>query len=190
MITLKKVEPVHDVTKLANLAHEIWFEYWPERIGIDQTRYMVNKFQSEDALRHAIKSEGYEYYFVEDEQGKTVGYTGIACERFSEDPANPKAREHSSAITDKFADRLFISKIYLLKEERGKHYASQIIAKLAEYAQDQHLLGMYLTVNKENTLGIRAYEGNGFEIISAEASDIGEGFIMDDYIMARPSILH
>ena len=42
---------------------------------------------------------------------------------------------------------------------------------------------MYLTVNKGNELAIRAYEGTGFETIDAVVTDIGEGFVMDDYIM-------
>ena len=45
---------------------------------------------------------------------------------------------------------------------------------------------MYLTVNKHNELGVRAYNGTGFEVIDAVETDIGEGFIMDDYIMERP----
>lgn len=45
---------------------------------------------------------------------------------------------------------------------------------------------MYLTVNKGNELGIRAYKGHSFETIESVESDIGNGFIMDDYIMARP----
>ena len=44
---------------------------------------------------------------------------------------------------------------------------------------------MYLTVNKGNVLGIRAYEGNRFVTIDAVETDIGSGFIMDDFIMEK-----
>ena len=44
---------------------------------------------------------------------------------------------------------------------------------------------MYLTVNKYNELGVRAYQGKGFETIDAVETDIGHGFIMDDFIMER-----
>ena len=44
---------------------------------------------------------------------------------------------------------------------------------------------MYLTVNKGNDLGIRAYLGTGFRTIDAVETDIGNGFIMDDYIMEK-----
>lgn len=185
MISLKIIEPVHDIETLAQLAHDIWFEYWPAFIGEDQTRYMIEKFQSAEAITRDISENGYEYSFVIDEEGKIVGYTGVVREYFAQNPSDPHAATHSRAITVLYQDRLFISKIYLKKEERGKHYASQIIKKLADYARKSGLSGMYLTVNKGNELGIRSYEGNDFEIIESVEADIGEGFVMDDYIMAR-----
>lgn len=184
MIEMKKVEPVHDLDALAGMAHDIWFEYWPALIGADQTAYMVERFQSKDAIARDIAEHGYEYYFVIDEAGKTVGYVGIAPERFLDDMENPRAKEHGEAIAALHANRLFISKIYLYAEERGKHYSSQILAWLRDYARKLGLTGMYLTVNKGNELGIRAYEGNGFDIIESIEADIGNGFVMDDYIMA------
>lgn len=42
---------------------------------------------------------------------------------------------------------------------------------------------MYLTVNKHNTHSIEVYKHMGFQIIDAQAADIGAGFVMDDYIM-------
>ncbi len=185
MITLKQVEPVHDIDALVQLAHDIWFEYWPRLIGEDQTRYMVERFQSATAITNDIAEHSYEYYFIIDDADKAVGYVGIAPERFADMPDDPRADAHSNAITLLYPDRLFISKIYLLAEERGKHYASQILAQLADHARDLGLSGMYLTVNKRNELGIRAYKGNGFKVIEAVSADIGKGFVMDDYIMAR-----
>ena len=44
---------------------------------------------------------------------------------------------------------------------------------------------MYLTVNKHNELGTRAYFAKGFEVIDSVETDIGEGFVMDDYIMEK-----
>lgn len=185
MITLEPIEPVHDLDALADLAHEIWFEYWPQFIGEEQTAYMVKQFQSQEALARDIAEHNYEYFFVKDEANKTVGYVGVAPERFEGNEADPKAAAHGKAITPLYPNRLFISKIYLLKEERGKHYASQILKLLVEHAQEQGLGGMYLTVNKGNELGIRAYKGNGFKTIESVEADIGNGFVMDDYIMAR-----
>lgn len=188
MIALEKIEPVHGserLAQLAHMAHDIWFEYWPQFIGEAQTRYMVDKFQSLEAIERDMNEHDYEYYFVVNDKGKKVGYVGVVREYFADAPDDVRAHAHGEAITPLYPNRLFISKIYLLKEERGKHYASQIIAWLVDYAKENDLQGLYLTVNKGNELGIRAYIGNGFEIIESVEADIGEGFVMDDHIMAR-----
>ena len=126
------------VSALAELAHEIWFEYWPSLIGADQTSYMVDRFQSLPAIERDMRDHAYEYWFVRAaDDGRIVGYTG----------------GHVS-----FYERLC--------RERG-------------------LSAMYLTVNKGNDLGVRAYRGNGFSVIDAVEIDIGQGFIMDDYIMEK-----
>ena len=44
---------------------------------------------------------------------------------------------------------------------------------------------MYLTFNKYNKLGIRAYERNGFVKVRSAVTNIGKGFVMDDYIMEK-----
>lgn len=174
-----------DIEKVAHLADVIWHEYWPAIIGEEQTDYMVENFQSADAMELDIAENNYLYFLLFDENNKCVGYTAAAPERFSNDPNNPHAIAHGTAINNTSLDRLFVSKIYLLKEERGKHYASKVIAFWEEYCMRENLSAMYLTVNRFNELGVRAYLGRGFETLESFAADIGNGFIMDDYIMAK-----
>ena len=75
--------------------------------------------------------------------------------------------------------------VYLQAEERGKGFASQAIAFYERLCHERGLEAMYLTVNKHNDLGIRAYLGKGFETIDAVETDIGNGFVMDDFIMEK-----
>ena len=42
-----------------------------------------------------------------------------------------------------------------------------------------------LNVNKNNVQAIRAYEKSGFAIRESVVVDIGGGFVMDDYVMAK-----
>lgn len=81
--------------------------------------------------------------------------------------------------------RFFISKIYLKASERGRHLASDVVAHYMALCRERGLDAMYLTVNKHNELGIRCYRGHGFEVIDAVETSIGEGFVMDDYIMEK-----
>lgn len=160
------VETPDDRARLAALADEIWHEYWPALIGEAQTDYMVERFQSLAAIEWDMAEHAYEYWFLQaEDDGRIVGYTG----------------GHVEAQTNRF----FISKIYLLAEERGRGFASQTIRFYEGLCRERNLEAMYLTVNKGNDLGIRAYLGTGFRTIDAVETDIGNGFIMDDYIMEK-----
>jgi len=42
-----------------------------------------------------------------------------------------------------------------------------------------------LAVNKKNAKAIAAYRKHGFAIRESAVTDIGSGFVMDDYVMAK-----
>ena len=42
---------------------------------------------------------------------------------------------------------------------------------------------LQLNVNKQNWKAIRSYRKNGFQIIESATNDIGNDFVMDDFIM-------
>jgi RimJ/RimL family protein N-acetyltransferase len=44
---------------------------------------------------------------------------------------------------------------------------------------------LILSVNKRNTKAITAYKRNGFAIVESVVTDIGGGFVMDDYVMDK-----
>ena len=165
-IAFDPVRTADDRQRLAALADEIWHEYWPALIGDAQTDYMVENFQSLEAIERDMREHAYEYWFMRaEDDGRIAGYTGGRVE--------PET------------NRFFISKVYLRAEERGKGFASRAIAFYERLCLERGLDAMYLTVNKQNDLGIRAYLGKGFETIDAVETDIGNGFVMDDYIMEK-----
>ncbi len=159
---LKKVENAEQIKLLADIAYEIWHEYFGIIISESQIDYMVEKFQSEKAITEQIQSLGYEYFlfYPEDEP---IGYTGIRPE-----PEN-KA--------------LFLSKLYVKKEYRSKGYASKAFEFLNGYCKEHGLTYIYLTVNRHNDDTINIYKKKGFYVTEERCADIGGGFVMDDYIM-------
>ena len=78
---------------------------------------------------------------------------------------------------------MFLSKVYVLKEFRRRGIASAFLNQVA--ADAQGLDSIYLTVNKQNTGPIEAYRKLGFVTIDAVVTDIGNGYVMDDYIMQK-----
>jgi len=184
-LEIGRVVSDEDIAVAARVADEIWHDYWPPLIGQAQTDYMVSTMQSLEAIKHDIREKGYRYYLLRDDAGSIVGYSSALVEDFSDAPDDPRSTAHGPAINGVSLRRLFISKIYLYANERGKHYASRMIEFYEELCRDEAIPAMYLTVNIHNELAIRAYLGRGFETIEDYAASIGEGFIMDDHIMCK-----
>lgn len=157
-LTIRKVEN-SDIEVLAEKANEIWHEYFIPIIGLEQVEYMVEKFQSVKGLTQQI-NQGYSYYFalVDD---SVVGYFGVQPQ----------------------CDKLFLSKLYLEKQSRGKGYSGEMLKYIINIAVEQKKSSIYLTVNKYNKNTIDIYKHFGFKIVDEQKADIGNGFYMDDYIM-------
>lgn len=144
---------------LSDLADRIWHEYFPFLLSAKQIDYMVEKFQSYDAIARQI-ADGYEYYLIA-ASGAPIGYIGVRYD--------PQA--------------LFLSKLYLRADCRGKGYASQAFAFVSALARKRSLPAIELTCNKHNEHSLDVYRKKGFQIVSSEVTDIGEGYVMDDYVM-------
>lgn len=185
MLSFRPVSNDKDLAFLAQIARQIWTGYWPAIIGMDQTQYMLDTLHSEDRMRKDMTELGYRFWLLYDEAGECVGYTGGAAEIMSGDLEKDARILHNQVVQDRWDRRFFISKIYLYPQHRGKHYASRVIEFYEDLCRAENLDVMYLTVNVDNELGIRAYLGRGFETVDKHASPIGNGFVMDDYIMAK-----
>lgn len=162
MIQFIPVETPNQITQLASIADKVWHEFFPGIITEEQIDYMVEKFQSKEAITKAIAQDGYLYCFLE-LNGIYIGYVGARAEETT--------------------GKLFLSKLYILKPYRGKGYASETFEFLAGLAEAWNLNTIYLTVNKRNDHSVAVYEHRGFTTVREEATDIGNGFVMDDFIM-------
>lgn len=152
-------EPEH-IAELANYAETIFREYFSEFHPADKVEYLVKHLLSIDTLIRAIADEGYEYYFADDELGH-VGFIGIKpCEEY-----------------------LFLSKLYLQKDARGKGYGRQEFDFVRQRARDFGLNRIRLTVARDNEASWKKYLHMGFEIVDEVDNDVGDGFQMNDYIM-------
>lgn len=159
MLTFEKVNTQESIRKTAELAKEIWNNYFITIITQSQIDYMIDKFQSEMSMTEQIKS-GYEYYnFVLDNE--IIGYF---------------------AVCPKEDNTLFLSKLYLKKAYRGNGYARKAFEFIKQLAKEKGCNMIWLTVNKHNDDSIAIYKKFGMEIIRSEVTDIGSGYVMDDFV--------
>ncbi len=164
-ITFQTAQAERDCHLLAELAQEIWTEHYQELLGMEQIHYMLEKFQSAEKIKQDILHNGY-IYWIAFANGVPCGYCAVC----------PKEEDNS----------LFISKIYIRRACRGNKIARMFFEKAQELARSQSRSFLWLTVNKQNSGSISVYEHLGFKITDAVVSDIGSGYVMDDYIMKYP----
>ena len=164
-IQLKKVEAAGEVEALCRVAKEAWEQAYGELLGPAQVAYMVEKFQSPAAVRAQMAQDGYQYYLIFGD-GQPGGLVGFA----------PRYEGR---------DELFLSKLYLLPGLQGTGAARAALDFVEAEARRLGLPAIRLTVNKGNTHAAEVYRHFGFETVDAVVSDIGGGFVMDDYIMVK-----
>lgn len=161
MTRFVKVTSDCQIKKAAQLARTIWFEHYPSIIGIAQVQYMVEKFQCTEAIASQIE-EGFQYFLIEFEK-ESVGYLAIKKED----------------------DMLFLSKIYILANHRGKGLGKAAFNFIENNAKIEDCHSIHMTVNILNKNSIRTYEKLGYKNVGSVIKDIGEGFVMDDYKMVK-----
>ena len=81
MVKFIKVEN-DDILELSDLAFDIWHEYWISLLSLVQIDYMVEKFQSENAIRNQIKTEHYTYFFINAEEENRLFWTQFKTRLF------------------------------------------------------------------------------------------------------------
>ena len=156
VIPVSNMELVYSVSAVAD---EIWHEHFVPIIGEEQVDYMLEKFLSPEALVEQINS-GYQYYLFSFEY-TFAGFAGVHKEN----------------------GRLFLSKLYVHKDFRGKGIASYMFKQFVEMCKKHNLDKIWLTCNRNNTNTLNVYKHWGFKKVREEAADIGNGFVMDDYIL-------
>ena len=150
-----------DLRLVEKLAEDIWTEHYTPIIGSDQVSYMLKNFQSVTAMREQIK-DGMVYYLIFN-SSEAIGYLAIK----------------------KNVDEIFLSKIYILADKRGQGFGKEAMTFVESMTRDLNFNVLSLTVNKNNNIALRAYEKLGFVNHGPLETDIGEGYIMDDFLMRK-----
>ena len=172
-LVLSAVETAAEVERVAELAREIWLEYYPDVIGREQAEYMIASLQSAAAIAEQIR--GPLRYFL------------LYKMRASGAPVVEVARATSElvgyAAVETRTPALFISKLYLLAQARGQGLGQRALRALSEHARTLGLRALELTVNRNNQLALDAYARFGMAVIGEQVADIGNGYVMDDFVL-------
>ncbi|MEO8677125.1 MAG: GNAT family N-acetyltransferase [Casimicrobiaceae bacterium] len=151
-----------DVQRLAGV---IWRAHYPGILTHEQIDYMLDRGYALDTLAGFLDapSRGLEVASVD---GDLVGFAAWY-------------------VTDKPAEAK-LDKLYVLQSRQRNGLGGRLIACVEGHARAAGARTLVLNVNKNNLSAVRAYGKHGFAICEAVVIDIGGGFVMDDYVMAKP----
>ena len=150
-----------DLAGISSLAGRIWREHYPSIISGEQIEYMLARMYDVEQLRRdAARGVVYELLLQGD---RVLGFCGY----------------------EELPGYLKLHKLYLEVSEHGRGLGSLLLRHVEEEALRRGLSKVVLGVNRLNEKAIRAYLRNGYVIREPLKTEIGGGFVMDDWIMEK-----
>jgi diamine N-acetyltransferase len=151
-----------DLSAISELAGRIWRAHYPGILSRAQIEYMLHRMYDIEQLRRDVAA-GVVYELVSDGE-RALGFCG-----YEQLPGG----------------ELKLHKLYLEVSEHGRGIGSMVLRHVEEEARRRRLSRVVLGVNRLNEKAIRVYQRNGFAIREELKTDIGGGFVMDDFIMEK-----
>jgi ribosomal protein S18 acetylase RimI-like enzyme len=148
-----------------DLAYTIWPSTYGDILSNAQLEYMLDSFYSIANLEKQMDNgQVFELLF---EDTNAIGFVAYELNCNFDNLNQPLTKIH---------------KIYLLPETQGKGFGKFMIDEIVKIAKSNNQKGVFLNVNKYNKAKF-FYEKLGFVISKEEVIDIGNGYVMDDYVM-------
>jgi len=153
-----------DFEVLSSLARTIWRAHYSAIISLAQIDHMLaGRLTAENLSRYVNSSERWLELLLLD--SRAVGYCSYALQPDDE--------------------TLKLEQIYLLPELHGRGLGGVMMRHAVSRARALGRTRLVLTVNKRNTGSIGVYRHHGFAITEDVVTEVGNGFVMDDYIMEK-----
>ena len=163
MITISEAT-AEDIKTIQKITYITWPVTYGNILSGEQLDYMLDLFYSDAALNDQFEKKEQLFYLISESE-QTVGFIGI---------------EHNyknEAVTR-------IHKLYLLPETQGKGIGKKVIKEIEKMALENHSTALSLNVNRFNS-ALSFYRKISFEVIDEVNIDIGNGYLMEDYVMEK-----
>ncbi len=152
---------IYNIQVLSNV---IWPATFSNILSQEQISYMMDMMYSTSSLEKQINELNHHYLLAE-EDGEYLGYLSY------------ELNYKGTPITK-------IHKIYVLPSIQGKGVGSLFIDVVSKIALKNNNTLLSLNVNRYNK-AIDFYKRIGFDFFASENIDIGNGFLMEDFVMNK-----
>ena len=156
-----KKATIKDISLIQDLAQKSWRSHYPGIISPEQIDFMLNLMYSEEEITNQFDNPNYHYYLLGNEKN-FYGIMGF--------------ENHYEENTTK------LHRIYITEEGKGKGLGKEAIQFLKNQILEVGDQRIILAVNKQNP-SYHFYLSQGFKVYEEGVFDIGNGFVMDDYLM-------
>jgi len=152
-----------ELLRVQLIAKATWPDTFKEILQPEQIEYMIEWMYNLKELSSQL-AKGHQFYCLS-HLGQDIGFIGFELNY----PLQGQVKLH---------------KIYVLPSSQGIGAGRVLLGKVVEIAKENKFSKLFLNVNKFNS-AIDFYLKHDFKIISEQVIDIGNGFVMDDYVMVK-----
>jgi diamine N-acetyltransferase len=147
-----------DIETIMELARITWNQHYPAIISQHQIDYMLEMMYSKQSLTEQLEKKQHSFFLIE-HSGQYAGFISV----------NPEINNN-----------WFLGKFYIDQTKAGKGLGAKAFDLLLKEIKPSQIT---LTVNRQNYKSINFYFKLGFKIDKVADFDIGNGFVMNDFIM-------
>ena len=147
---------LEDIPTIQEIAEEAWRPTYGPILTEEQTLYMIPMMYNTELISAQI-----DLFSILEMDGHAIGYCAFE-------------------ITSETDGKLH--KLYLRPSIKQKGAGSFIIEQISNQARSLGLISIFLNVNKLNS-AVNFYLKKGFTVEREMVLDIGNGYVMDDYVM-------
>jgi GNAT superfamily N-acetyltransferase len=165
MLEIKK-SSTNDIPLIQQLSKEIWNKVYPTIISQDQIDFMLDMMYNEGSLQQQMGELNHQFiviYF----SGTPIGFASYSV----------KSSIEPTVIR--------LNKLYLQPDYHGRGLGKAMMEFIIKESKLLSGSMIELNVNKYNP-AVSFYKKQGFVIASETVLDIGNGYVMDDFIMTLP----
>lgn len=150
--------------EIQQLVYTIWPDAYGAILSKEQLDYMLELIYNDDALKDQVENLQHQFIIVY-EGDKAVGFASYS----------PKEKNNFSIFR--------LHKLYVLPAQQGKGTGKILLNYIISEIKKAGATILELNVNRHNT-AFNFYKKLGFAVTHETDIDIGNGYFMNDYIMA------
>jgi ribosomal protein S18 acetylase RimI-like enzyme len=151
-----------EVDALIDLAGAVWRAHYPGIITPEQIEYMLAQRYKAPLVRQ-LMARG-DLWLAARAGDELVGFA------------------HGHTLQD---GDYKLDKLYVHNDWQRHGIGGRLVDEVARHAREHGAARLLLRVNRQNQNAINAYLKHGFRVATLIVEDIGNGYIMDDYVMTK-----